>query len=54
MARYLMISRTVLLCMFVISCAAAASWDPYDVLGVKTSSSTQDIRKAYKQLAKEW
>ena len=28
--------------------------EPYNVLGVKRHSTTQDIRKAYKNLAKEW
>ncbi len=34
--------------------AVCCSWDPYDVLGLKRGASTQDIRKAYKQYAKEW
>lgn len=29
-------------------------WDPYEVLGLKRSATVQDIRKAYKQQAKEW
>lgn len=28
--------------------------DPYQVLGINRRASLQDIRKAYKQLAKEW
>ncbi|KAJ9586685.1 hypothetical protein L9F63_019723, partial [Diploptera punctata] len=28
--------------------------DPYKILGVQKSATLQDIRKAYKQLAKEW
>ena len=28
--------------------------DPYKVLGVKRSSKTQEIRSAYRNLAKEW
>nr|CAG4650074.1 EOG090X049L [Sida crystallina] len=31
-----------------------AAWDPYSILGLTRSASTQDIRKAYKQYAKEW
>nr|CAG4646174.1 EOG090X049L [Macrothrix elegans] len=29
-------------------------WDPYEVLGLKRGASSQDIRGAYKKLAKEW
>lgn len=28
--------------------------DPYKILGVDRRASLQDIRRAYKQLAKEW
>lgn len=28
--------------------------DPYKILGVGRKASTQEIRRAYKQLAKEW
>lgn len=28
--------------------------DPYKILGVDRKASTQEIRRAYKQLAKEW
>lgn len=28
--------------------------DPYKLLGVDRKASLQDIRRAYKQLAKEW
>lgn len=44
---------TVLLMTFLIA-AVHSAWDPYDVLGLKRAASTQDIRKAYKQYAKEW
>lgn len=28
--------------------------NPYQILGVDKKATTQDIRRAYKQLAKEW
>lgn len=28
--------------------------DPYKILGVDRRATTQEIRRAYKQLAKEW
>nr|CAG4649242.1 EOG090X049L [Scapholeberis mucronata]SVE93548.1 EOG090X049L [Scapholeberis mucronata] len=31
-----------------------SSWDPYQVLGLNRRASSQEIRKAYKQYAKEW
>lgn len=34
--------------------AATANTDPYKILGVQKHATLQDIRKAYKQLAKEW
>nr|CAG4643869.1 EOG090X049L [Lepidurus arcticus] len=30
------------------------AWDPYQILGVSRGATAQDIRKSYKQLAKEW
>ena len=43
--------------IFVLCFLAAAvdsAWDPYEVLGLKRGASTPEIRKAYKQYAKEW
>lgn len=34
--------------------AAQAGTDPYKILGVTKHATLQDIRRAYKQLAKEW
>ncbi|KAH8292525.1 hypothetical protein KR054_011439 [Drosophila jambulina] len=48
-----------LIIIFLVLCAAAticlgASNDPYAILGVSKTASAQEIRKAYKELAKEW
>lgn len=37
-----------------VSAILALDGDPYKTLGIKRSASAQDIRKIYKQLAKEW
>lgn len=39
---------------FLIVSAYSAAFDPYQTLGLKRGASVQDIRKAYKQKAKEW
>lgn len=39
--------------LLVVSCVDSA-WDPYQTLGLRRGASAQDIRKAYKQYAKEW
>lgn len=33
---------------------SASIGNPYDILGIDKKSSLADIKKAYKQLAKEW
>lgn len=35
-------------------CAEGQLGDPYRILGVERKSSPQDIRQAYKKLAKKW
>ncbi|XP_043065434.1 dnaJ homolog subfamily C member 16 [Drosophila ficusphila] len=37
-----------------VSFSLGASNNPYDILGLKKIATTQEIRKAYRQLAKEW
>ncbi|XP_069683345.1 dnaJ homolog subfamily C member 16 [Periplaneta americana] len=43
-----------LLCLFLVFFGAQGLGDPYKILGVLRSATLQEIRKAYKQLAKEW
>lgn len=38
----------------ILSYALGPLDDPYKILGVKKSSTVQELRKAYKKLAKEW
>lgn len=44
--------------LFIIFCfvilSVAEDYNPYKILGVSRFANTQEIRKAYKQLAKEW
>lgn len=45
----------VFVCLIMLLCGALAlDGDPYKILAVQRSASAQDIRKSYKQLAKEW
>ncbi|KAH8380475.1 hypothetical protein KR009_010915 [Drosophila setifemur] len=44
---YLLLSLSAIVCLCALN-------DPYAVLGLKNIATTQEIRKAYKQLAKEW
>ncbi|XP_053688060.1 dnaJ homolog subfamily C member 16 isoform X2 [Sabethes cyaneus] len=45
---------SLLLVLLAGQVAAAAGTDPYKILGVQKHANLQDIRRAYKQLAKEW
>ena len=48
-------SKTLLFIFFIsVLVIAVRCWDPYDVLGLKRGASTTDIRRAYKQHAREW
>ncbi len=47
----------LLLLLLLLSCAVdlcAARFEPYTVLGVHRRATSQEIRKAYKSLARQW
>lgn len=46
--------RTLSLLLVLVVHVCVAAFDPYATLGIHRRASTQDIRRAYKQLAKEW
>ena len=46
---------SLILITIVILCAwCECKLEPYKVLGVNRGASTQEVKKAYKKLAKEW
>ncbi|XP_055616645.1 dnaJ homolog subfamily C member 16 [Toxorhynchites rutilus septentrionalis] len=51
---YLLLGSLFLLLLLALTVQANAGTDPYKILGVQKHATLQDIRKAYKQLAKEW
>lgn len=40
--------------VFILNTVLADLGNPYKILGVNRKATLQEIRKAYKQLAKEW
>ena len=44
----------ILVCFGLLISAGHFEEDLYKVLGVRKSASVKEIKKAYKQLAKEW
>lgn len=47
------VSKLFIIFLFVVICLAE-EYNPYKILGVSRFASTQEIRKVYKKLAKEW
>jgi DnaJ-class molecular chaperone len=41
-------------CLLLVYIGAQGLGDPYKILGIQKTATQQQIRKAYKQLAKEW
>jgi len=56
--KYVRISILIFYCVLIngsnYGLASNTLGDPYKILGLTRQASLQDIRKAYKQLAKEW
>lgn len=50
----LLLGALFLLLALAVTAQAAAGTDPYKILGVQKHATLQEIRRAYKQLAKEW
>lgn len=44
----------VLFWVFILNSVLADLGNPYKILGVNRKATLQEIRRAYKQLAKEW
>lgn len=40
--------------VFILNAVLADLGNPYKILGVNRKATLQEIRRAYKQLAKEW
>ena len=44
----------LVVCVLCANYALANIGDPYKILGIQQKATLPEIRKAYKQLAKEW